>query len=168
MAKRPDRSFDVTDMKKQISAIQTEANIREIMQWLADTPTRLRKLSKGLSDNKLHEPLGKGERFFTEGLAHLLNCESRSFEAICLALLAKDPVITRFHPERDIGRLLQLELMSINDMLAYFKFRRAVLLRALSPLKEKQWSRTIREEGKRRQESVYWQAESLYTNWNTC
>ena len=35
------------------------------------------------------------------------------------------------------------------------------MLRVLSELKEAQWSRSIREEGKQRKETVYWRARSL-------
>lgn len=148
-------------MKKQISTDQNEGNINEVLRLLAETPFQLDQLSGELSDKKLHEPLDPGERSFTEGLAHLLNCEARSSEAIYLSLLAKEPTLTRIHPERDLGNLLRYDLMPFEEMLSYFKFRRAVLLKVLTSLKEKQWSRTIREEGKQRKESVYWQARGL-------
>jgi hypothetical protein len=51
--------------------------------------------------------------------------------------------------------------MPFDDLLAYFTFRRQVLLRVLAGLSDAQWSRTIREEGKARQESVYWRARGL-------
>ena len=145
-------------MKKQISTEQTEANIKEIMRLLSETPNRLEKLSKGLSDIKLREPLGRGERSIVEALAHILNCEARTFEAISLALLAKEPPFTPIHPERELGKLLRYDLMDFHELLTYFKFRREVMLRVLNSLKETQWSRVIRQEGKQRKESVYWQA----------
>jgi hypothetical protein len=45
--------------------------------------------------------------------------------------------------------------------LGYFIFRRTVLLRVLSSLKIKQWSRAISEKEKKRKESVYWRARSI-------
>ncbi|HAV76646.1 MAG TPA: hypothetical protein DCX53_04750, partial [Anaerolineae bacterium] len=63
-------------MKKQIPTEQNEANIREVLLLLAETPVQLEKLSNGLSDKKLREPLGKGERSFVEGLAHIINSEA--------------------------------------------------------------------------------------------
>lgn len=147
--------------KKQISTEQSQSNIQKVLGLLSETPSRLERLRKGLSDKKLHNPLGEGERSFAEGLAHLLNCEARSFESICLALLAKEPVFTPIHPERDLGKLLRYELLPIDELLAYFKLRRAVLLNVLSPLSEGKWSRVVREEGKQRRESVYWQARGL-------
>lgn len=147
--------------KKQISTEKSGTNIREVLRLLAETPVQLEKLSWRMSDQKLHKPFGKEERSFVECLAHLLNCEARSSEAIHLALIAREPVIVPVHPERDLGKLLRYELMPFPELLSYFKFRRSVLLKVLNSLKEKQWSRVIREVGKQRQESVYWQARGL-------
>jgi len=148
-------------LKKRISTEQTDENIRDVLRLLSETPDQLNGLSKGLSDGKLHEPLGKGERSFIETMAHLLNCESRSSEAITLALLAREPMLASIHPERDLGKLLHYEQFSFSELLEYFIFRRGVLLNVLSTLKDNQWSRVIRQEGKQRKESVYWQARGL-------
>jgi hypothetical protein len=145
-------------MKKQVSTDQTEENIQEVLRLFGEIPQRLERLSKGLSQSELHEPLGRGERSFVQALAHLLHCEARTSEAITLALLAKEPVFTPIHPERELGKLLQFDQMDFDELLAYFKFRRAVLLKVLHSLREDQWSRVIRQEGKQRKESVYWQA----------
>jgi hypothetical protein len=145
-------------MKKQISNEQTEGNIGEVLRLLAEIPDRLERLSKGLSAKKLHEPLGKGERSFAEALAHILNCEAITAESIYLALLLKEPVIYRIHPERDLGKLVRLDQMPFEELMGYFKFRRTVLLKVLNSFKDNQWSKTIREEGKQRKESVYWRA----------
>jgi hypothetical protein len=118
-------------------------------------------LSKGLSSERLSQPLGSGERSFTEDLAHLIHSEARFSEAIYLALLADEPTFPDIHSERQWGRLLRFDLLPFSDLLAYFKLRRHVLLRVLASLTEEQWARTIREEGKKRQESVYWRARSL-------
>jgi hypothetical protein len=45
--------------------------------------------------------------------------------------------------------------------MAYFKLRRTVLLHVLASLTEEQWSRSIREAGKKRKESVYWRARTI-------
>ena len=65
------------------------------------------------------------------------------------------------HPERQLGKLLRYDLLASSDLLAYFKLRRTVLLRVLGSLTEEQWSRAIREAGKKRKESVYWRARSI-------
>lgn len=148
-------------MKKQIATIQTETNIREIIRLLKDTPGRLESVSKGLSDQELRGPLGAGERSFTEALAHLINTEARSSEAIYLALLADEPVLVDIHAERDLGKLLRYDLLPFTELMAYFKVRRTVLLRVLESLTEEQWSRCIREERKQRKESAYWRARGI-------
>jgi len=53
-----------------------------------------------------------------------------------------------------MGKLLRFDLLGYSELLAYFIIRRKVLLRVLSGLKEKDWSRAVREEGKQRKESV--------------
>jgi hypothetical protein len=146
---------------EKISTKPTSANISKIMALLTDMPVKFAGFSEGLSDEQLSRPLGSGERSFIEELAHLLNCEARSAEAIYLALLANEPIFVNIHPERQLGKLLRYDQFSVSELLAYFTFRRTVLLRVLASLTEKQWSRTIREEGKKRQESVYWQIRSL-------
>ena len=145
-------------MKKQISTEQTDTNIQGVLRLLSETPSQLEKLSKGLSEEQLHRPLGPGERSFTEVLAHLLNCEAIMAESINLALLTDEPLLAGIHPERDLGKLLRLDLLPFRELLAYFKVRRVVLLRVLVSLSGKKWSRCIREAKKARKESVYWRA----------
>lgn len=152
-------------MKKIISTEATNSNIAKIKDLLTDTPLKLESLSKGFTIEQLRQPLGSGERSLTEDLAHLINCEARSSEAIYLALLADEPMFIDIHPERQLerqlGKLLRYDLLAFVDLLAYFKLRRTVLLRVLASLTEEQWSRSIREAGKKRKESVYWRARSI-------
>jgi len=150
-------------MKKSISTELSPANIAKVMETLAESPIRLEALSKSVSapSGKLRQPLGKGERTATEVLAHLINGEARSSEMIYQALLTNEPFFAEIHPERHWGKLLRFDLLDFSDLLAYFKLRRKVLLRVLSGLKEKDWARAVREEGKQRKESVYWRARSL-------
>jgi len=148
-------------MKKAISPDLTKSNIEKVMELLRDTPAQLESLSKPLHEKGLRQPLGAGERSFTEDLAHLIHTEARSSEAIYLALLLDEPLMADVHPERQWGKLLRYDLLAFSDLLAYFKLRRAVLLRVLTSLTEEQWARSIREEGKKRKESVYWRARSL-------
>ena len=77
------------------------------------------------------------------------------------ALLVDEPYFADIHPERDWGKLLRFDLLDVTDLIVYFKTRRAVLLRVLSGLTEAQWSRSVREEGKQRRESVYWRARTI-------
>jgi hypothetical protein len=148
-------------MKKVISTDLTRANIEKVTELLQATPAQLEGLHKALRMEDLRQPLGPGERSFTEDLAHLLHTEARSSEAIYLALLLDEPLIANVHPEREWGKLLRYDLLTSSDLLSYFKLRRAVLLRVLDSLTEEQWSRVIREEGKKRKESVYWRARTI-------
>lgn len=145
-------------MKKQISTEQTESNIRAVMQLLAQMPERLELLRSELSAERLLMPPAPGERTPTQVLAHILNCEAITSQAIHLALLTNEPLLPDIHAERDLGKLLQLDLQPFDDLLTYFKLRRTVLLRILAALTEKQWARTMREAKKQRKESVYWRA----------
>jgi hypothetical protein len=148
-------------MKKAISTDLTGANIAKVMEVLEDTPAQLESLSGPLADEQLRQPLGTGERSFTEDLSHLIHTEARSSEAIYLALLLEEPLVADVHPERQWGKLLRYDLFAFHDLFAYFKLRRAVLLRVLGSLTEAQWARAIREAGKKRQESVYWRARTI-------
>jgi len=93
-----------------------------------------------------------------ETVAHLVNCEALTAGSIYLALLRDAPLIPDIHPELDLGKLLRHEASDPAELLAYFAFRRRVLLGVLDKLTEAQWARVIRETGKQRQESVYWRA----------
>lgn len=149
------------EMTKNISTKVTSSNIAQVLGLLAETPGTLEALSRSMPVKKRNQPLGEGERSLTETLAHIINSEARISESIFLALLVDEPLIADIHSERDWGQLLRYDLSDFDELWAYFKFRRAVMLRVLSGLKEVQWSRAIREEGKQRKETVYWRARSL-------
>ena len=148
-------------MKKAISTELTSANIARVMETLADTPAQLESFSKNLSAEGLRQPLGAGERSFTENLAHLIYTEALSSEAIYLALLLDEPLMADVHAERQWGKLLRFDLLPFSELLGYFKLRRTVLLRVLASLTETEWGRVIREERKKRKESVYWRARGI-------
>jgi len=148
-------------MKKVIATQQTQANIVQVMDLLKNSPEKLGQLSLSLTTEHLAQPLGSGERSFTQILAHLLHCEARTSEAIYLALLADEPFFVDIHPERQWGKLLRYDLLLFADLLTYFKLRRTMLIRVLASLTETQWTRSVRQEGKQRKESVYWRARSL-------
>jgi hypothetical protein len=151
-------------MNQKLSTDQTPENVSKILEILAETPKKLEALSKGLSKEQLTQPLGKGERSFIEDLTHLINGEARSSEMIYQALLSHEPLFGDVHPDRDWGKLTRFDLLDFSDLLTYFKIRRKILLRVLSGLKEAEWSRTIREEGKKRKESVYWRARTIVSH----
>ena len=148
-------------MKKSISTELTSANIANVLAIIAESPAKLESLSKLVSPDQLDQPLGAGERSFIETIAHLLNTESRSADAIFPALLTNEPLMHNIHAERDWGNLMHYEQYPLSDLLGYYTFRRTVMLHVLNGLTEAQWARVIRQEGKQRKESVYWQARGL-------
>lgn len=145
-------------MKKQISTEQNEANIREVIRLLAETPLRLDAMSRQLSGEQLRVPLSHGERTPTEVLAHMLHCEAVTSQAIYLALLTDEPLLPDVHPERDLGKLLRLDMLPFEELLVYFKVRRKILLRVLESMTDKKWARVVQQSKKARTESIYWQA----------
>ncbi|MEW6084650.1 MAG: DinB family protein [Chloroflexota bacterium] len=148
-------------MSKSISTEQTAENIAKVIEALTDSSIRLEALVNSVPAERLRQPLGKGERTPTEVLAHIINGEARSSEMIYQALLVKEPFFADFHPDRDWGKLTRFDLLDFPELFAYFKIRRKVLMRVLSGLKEKDWARVVREEGKQRNESVYWRARTI-------
>lgn len=145
-------------MKKQISTEQTEANIREVLQLLTEMPSRWDALNRRIPEELLRQPLAPGERTPTEVLAHILHCDAITAESIYLALLTDEPMLPDIHPERDLGKLLRLDMLSFEELLSYFKIRRTILVGVLKPLTEKKWSRVVQQPKKARRESIYWRA----------
>jgi hypothetical protein len=148
-------------MSKAITTDQMPENIAKVNEVLTGSSVRLEALRKSVPAEKLRQPLGKGERTPAEVLAHMINGEARSSEMIYQALLVKEPFFAAIHPDRAWGKLLRVDLLDFSDLLDYFKIRRKVLLHVLSGLKEKDWARAVREEGKGRKESVYWRARTI-------
>jgi hypothetical protein len=145
-------------MKKDISTEQTLENIAAVLALLRGMPNRLEAVSEKLTPAQLTTPVGPGERTPTEILAHMLHCEAVSVEMITLALSRKEPFISGIHPERDLGKLFNLSRYEFGQLKVYYDLRRQFLLTVLNGLTEKQWSRRVRKEGKKRRESVYWLA----------
>jgi hypothetical protein len=148
-------------MKKSVSTEPTKATINAILNILSETPQKLNLFANSLSAEAAQVPLGEGERSFHEDLAHILNVEAISSQSIYLALMLREPLLHPVHAERDWGKLLRYDLLEIPDLLAYFKFRRVVLLRVLNSLSDAQWLLVVREENKARKESIYWRARGL-------
>lgn len=94
-------------MKNQITTERNESNIREVKQLLAEMPSRLELLRRNLSERQLRSPLARGERTPTQVLAHILNGEAITSQAINLALLINEPLLPDIHAERDLGKLLR-------------------------------------------------------------
>lgn len=148
-------------MKKAITTDLTPDNTARVLALLEETPRRLDALCAALDEAAWRQPTGPSQRAPVEVLAHLINTEARTHEAIILALVADEPLLTPVHPERQYGRLLRHDLLPAADSLAYFRYRRAALLRLLGELSPAQWARAVRQPGKARRESVYWLARAM-------
>ena len=157
----PDKALSKAALHKRLTTKPTDDRIELILTVLEAAPGRLRKLSAGLSDAQLNQPLGQGERSFKRDLTHLIYCAERGSDPIFQALLLDEPFMPRIHAERDWGALMQYEAFEIAELMAYFAFRRAALTRILHRLKRAQWDRSVQREGVRRTESVYYCARGL-------
>lgn len=148
-------------MTTALSTELTKANMALALEMLSAAPGRMRKFAASRAAGTEAEPLAPGERSAVEMLAHMLNVEARSAESVYLALLLKEPELPDIHPERDWGRLVRLEDLPFDRLVEYFELRTTMLHRVLERLTEAQWSRTVRETGKARRESVYWRVRTL-------
>lgn len=157
----PGETMTNVELRKRLATKPSDERIALILAILEAAPDRLEALSAGLSDEQLNRPLGEGERSFKRDLTHLIYCAERGTDAIFLALLLKEPFAPRIHAERDWGALMRYEAFEIAELMAYFAFRRAALLRVLHGLKRAQWDRAVQREGLKRTESVYHWARGL-------
>ena len=157
----PGETVSRAALGKRLTTRATDERIALILHVLSAAPERLRRLSSGLTEADLTTPLGEGERSFKRDLTHLTYCAERGADPIHHALLLEDAFMPRIHAERDWGALMQYEAFEFAELMAYFDFRRRVLLRILTDLSRGQWQRSVRREGVKRAESVYYSARGL-------
>ena len=148
-------------LEKRLKTKSSDARIELALAHLAAGPKRLRNLAAGLTQAELTTPLGEAERSFKRDLTHLCYCAERGADPIHHALLLDLPFMPRIHAERDWGKLMRYESFQIAELLAYYDFRRRALMRILRGLSRAQWERSVRREGVKRQESVYYAARGL-------
>jgi len=139
----------------KITTQPSSENISILLDLLRGAPARLDVLAVGQQESALIQPPGEGQRSFREILAHLLNSEARLVKAIYQILLLNESDLPQIHPEKDWGKLVTYQKLSIVDLLEYFKLRRLMLLGVLEHLSNEEWLRNGWEVGKKRQESVY-------------
>jgi len=158
---KPDATVSKASLHKRLTTQPSAERIALILKVLEATPERLRELSSGLTEADLTTPLGAGERSFKRDLTHLIYCAERGADPIHHALLLQDACMPRIHAERDWGALMRYDAFDIPELMAYFSFRRRALLRILSELSPQQWELTVRREGVKRVESIYYSARGL-------
>lgn len=154
---RPDKAR----LLKRLSTRQSPERIELAMAVLGATPERLENLRAGLTEAELNAPLGDGERSFKRDLNHLIYCAERGEYPIVHALLLDLPHLPRIHAERDWGKLMRYETFPVDELLAYFDFRRRALLNILRGLQPEGWERSVHRDGVKRSESVYYAARGL-------
>lgn len=157
----PGETVSKAALRKRLTTQPSDERIALILRVLAAAPVRLRELSSGLTDAELTTPLGAGERSFKRDLTHLIYCAERGADPIHHALLLDDAFVPRIHAERDWGALMRYETFEFAELMAYFDFRRKALLRILTGLSRGQWERSVRREGVKRAESVYYSARGM-------
>ena len=148
-------------LHKRLKTQPSPERVALVMDTLDMSPRRLDNLRAGLSHDALTAPLGQGERSFKRDLTHLIYCAERGSHPIVQALLLDTPFLPRIHAEREWGKLMRYEAFDIEELLAYFGFRRRALMNILRGLDESQWRRGARREGVKRVESVYYSARGM-------
>jgi len=143
----------------KISTKPTPTNITTVLDILKATPGQLYICREHVDSPR--EPLAEGERSLVATVAHLINCDAQTTQGIYLALLRDTPTLLDLHPERDWGKLLQVETLDCDELLAYFRVRRLMLMAVLERLSDDAWTRSVQPENKKRTESVYYLARSL-------
>ncbi len=157
----PGETVSKAALRKRLTTQPSDERIALILRVLAAAPMRLRELSSGLTEAELTTPLGAGERSFKRDLTHLIYCAERGADPIHHALLLDNAFVPRIHAERDWGALMRYETFEFAELMAYFDFRRKALLRILTGLSRGQWERSVRREGVKRAESVYYSARGM-------
>ncbi|MDE2777466.1 MAG: DinB family protein [Chloroflexota bacterium] len=157
----PGETMAKAALRKRLTTKPSDERIALILDTLQAAPARLKSLRAGLSDEQVNQPLGEGERSFKRDLTHLIYCAERGTDPIYMALLLNEPLAPSIHAERDWGALMRYEAFEIAELMAYFAFRRAALMRILHGLKRAQWDRAVQRDGVKRAESVYHWARGL-------
>ncbi len=155
------QSLSRNTLYKRLKTQASAERIALVLDHLAVGPQRLENLRAGLSAGELTRPLGEGERSFKRDVTHLIYCAERGTDPIHHALLLREPFMPRIHAERDWGKLMGYEAFDIEELMAYYRFRRRALLRILRGLSRDDWERTVQREGVKRSESVYYAARGL-------
>ena len=129
---------------------------------LADTPSRLADLTKGLTQAQLRTPPEPGEWSARDVLAHLRACSDMWGKYIVVILNEDHPTFKAMNPTNWIKHTNYLEL-EFRPSLQAFTAQRTELLEVLKPLPPKAWSHatTATGAGKPRERTVQTYAQWL-------
>ncbi|MBL7998040.1 MAG: DinB family protein [Candidatus Kapabacteria bacterium] len=152
----------IIEAKKKEMPSQGSVNaILSIMATLQETPRYLRSVAPRFPEERSRVPIMEGKRSFRQTVEHLLNIEALHYTTIYPAFLLPTPDVYPLHAERHIARLQLFDSFTMEELLTVFEFERRKSLSFLESLTAGDWLRTIREQGKKRQESIYWRARTL-------
>jgi hypothetical protein len=115
--------------------------IQQILNMLAETPTRIAALTSGLSPAQLHTAPSDDEWSTNDVLAHLRSCADMWGNCIEVIIAQDRPTIRAINPRTWINSTDYPEL-EFQLSLRSFANQRTVLLKVLEQLAPKDWSRT--------------------------
>jgi uncharacterized damage-inducible protein DinB len=129
--------------KFQILTTVDDAQRRELIQQIADAPSRLRDAVRGLSDKQLDTPYREGGWTVRQVVHHLSDSHMNAYMRIKLALTENEPTIKPYK-EQLWAELIDARtgpIESSTQILESLHVRWVILLRSLSP---SDFSRTFR------------------------
>ncbi len=145
----------VQKKRNEIPTSFSEAALDTILATLEYTPQYLNSIAKHFDDKTSLKPLMEGKRSFRETLIHLLNFEGLNYTTVYPALLLNNPKVYPIHAERDFGKLCLFTDFQLSELLTAFCFERKKSLSFLKSLKTKDWTKSLIEESKVREETIY-------------
>lgn len=140
----------------------TPLTVEENLRRLADAPSHIAKITKGLSPAQLVTPPTAGEWSARDVLAHLRACSDMWGKYILLILNENHPTFKAVNPTTWIKQTNYREL-EFRPSLRAFRAQRAELLAVLEPLALENWSRaaTVQGAGRPRERTVRTYAQWL-------
>ena len=135
--------------------------IEQVLTLLTQTPPRIAALTAGLTSAQLHTPLSPGEWSVNDILAHLRSCADVWGDCIRIIAIQDRPTIRAVNPTTWIEQTNYCE-QKFKPSLRAFTMQRADLLKYISSLTPKDWSRTATVTGAG---SVLTRTVQFYAQW---
>jgi hypothetical protein len=146
------------------NSISTKINIENIsrlIETLNQTPELLQQFSIKLSIDNYQQALAVDKRSFHQDIIHLIHCDHSSTWKIYQAMLVKNPLLINIHPEKDWSKVLFLNKLSVEELIALFLLKRKLLMELLNSIDEKSWSNQFTIKGNSTPNTVYKEVRSL-------
>jgi hypothetical protein len=136
----------------------TLPEIEEYLKLLEATPRRIKALTHGIDEIRLHFKSNKKEWSANDILAHLRSCADVWGDSIEDMLASENPKIPYRHPRQWIKKTNYLEL-PFQESFQAFVAQRKKLLKVLKALSFEGWSRAATIKGK--EHTVFTQARRM-------